>query len=101
MSSLGGMLRAERQKSGSALADEINACIADGKLVSSAVTCQLLENAMQAAHDAHGSLHFLIDGFPRSQSNADAWDATVAQRSHSTTNIVCVLAIECPEETLI
>lgn len=95
--SAGDLLRAERQKVSSVLADEINACLAAGKLVASEVTCQLLANAMLESYRKDGCSHFLIDGFPRSKSNADAWEATMKQHSH----IVCVLDFECPEETLI
>jgi UMP-CMP kinase len=95
--SAGDLLRAERQNKGSALADEINACIAAGKLVASEVTCKLLENAMLQAYQTNGSMHFLIDGFPRSQSNADAWEVTMSQHCQ----IVSVLDFCCPEETLI
>lgn len=44
--------------------------------------------------------HFLIDGFPRSQSNADEWKRATTAASHQY-QIRFVLNFECPEETLI
>jgi UMP-CMP kinase len=100
--SAGDLLRAERLKQGSKLADEINACITAGKLVASEVTCQLLRNAMQYAFanksNGESVSHFLIDGFPRSQSNIDAWNATLSREQYQ---VVAVLNYVCPEETLI
>jgi UMP-CMP kinase len=43
-----------------------------------------------------GITKFLIDGFPRSQGNADAWNATM---SNHTTEFL--LSFECPEEVLV
>jgi len=93
--SAGDLLRAERQ-SGSALANEINDCIAQGKLVRSEITCQLLENAMRKAYESDGTTHFLVDGYPRSRENVDAWQKTMKHHI-----IQFVLDYECPEETLI
>ena len=94
--SAGDLLRAERQKTGSALADEINHCIAHGQLVRSEITCQLLENAMQTAYENDGTTHFLVDGYPRSRENVDAWEKTMKHH-----HIRFVLDYECPEETLV
>lgn len=100
--SAGDLLRAERSRADSVLALEINACIAAGQLVASTVTCQLLTNAMRDAKaQAVGTvtrIHFLIDGFPRSQSNIEAWNATVNPNQYP---VVAVLNYVCPEETLI
>lgn len=126
--SAGDLLRAERAK-GSTLAKEINQYIDAGRLVPSHITCQLLLNAMiDAYHNssqrAQGSpvTHFLIDGFPRSQSNLDAWnamtktnDSTDATTTASTVtaltispphntfsyHVQFVLNYSCPEETLV
>jgi UMP-CMP kinase len=101
--SAGDLLRTERQKSNSVLADEINACISSGKLVASSITCQLLFNAMHEAQSSSNT-HFLIDGFPRSQSNVDAWEnATAAAKKNTNTSykVQFILNYECPDETLI
>ena len=99
--SAGDLLRAERQKTNSALATEINACLATGKLVPSQITCQLLINAMKDHYlQSPNVTHFLIDGFPRSQSNADEWIcATTTATEHY--SVQFILNFECPEETLI
>ncbi len=44
--------------------------IANGQIVPSAVTVNLLIGAMRAS----GSNKFLIDGFPRNAENRDAWE---------------------------
>mmetsp|Transcript_16167 Transcript_16167/g.44493 ORF Transcript_16167/g.44493 Transcript_16167/m.44493 type:complete len:246 (-) Transcript_16167:164-901(-) len=90
--SAGDLLRAQRKKGGE-LGDLINARIAAGALVPSDVTCQLLLNAMK---EATGISKFLIDGFPRSQENLDAWN-TIAD---SNVQVEFVLCLSCPEEVL-
>jgi UMP-CMP kinase len=101
--SAGDLLRAERQKANSSLADEINACLSAGKLVSSQITCQLLINAMQQFYRQSRTVctHFLIDGFPRSQSNADEWIHATTTNSEYQYHVQFVLNFECPEETLV
>lgn len=94
--SAGDLLRAERNKSNSQLGSEINACINAGKLVDSKITCKLLENAMKDSYAKNKTTHFLIDGFPRSVQNNNAWLATMSHHQ-----IDCVLDFQCPKETLI
>lgn len=93
--SAGDLLRAERTKGGT-LGDLINEKIANGLLVPSEVTCQLIENAMSDIFAKHGITKFLIDGYPRSQGNADAWNKTMSKH-----HVLCLLSLECPEEVLI
>jgi UMP-CMP kinase len=93
--SAGDLLREERKKGG-ALGDLINARVASGQLVPSEVTCKLVENAMRECHATHGISKFLVDGFPRSKGNADAWNETMSQHT-----IACILFFECPEEVLL
>lgn len=94
--SAGDLLRAERKRPESELGHEINKCIDAGKLVKSEITCQLIENAMAEAYATSGTTQFLIDGFPRSQGNLDAWNATMSRH-----HINFVLNFVCPEETLV
>jgi UMP-CMP kinase len=94
--SAGELLRTARQHGG-LLGDTINQCIAQGQLVPSTVTCQLIAEAMQRTYQATGVTRFLIDGFPRSQGNLDAWNATMAPRH----TLEFVLYLECPEEIMI
>ena len=128
--SAGDLLRAERAKGSdhSTLAKEINQYIDAGQLVPSHITCQLLINAMMEAYNQSSSnnshqqqstvTHFLIDGFPRSQNNLEAWNTmtTINDGSNNTTtsnkdsnlshtkftyHVQFVLNYTCPEETLI
>jgi UMP-CMP kinase len=118
--SAGDLLRAERQKGTSILATEINRCIDAGQLVRSEITCQLLYNAMRAAYETNRSCtNFLVDGYPRSQGNVDAWDrmfgTTTSSSSSSSkggkgdndtnnnirTDVVFVLNYVCPEDVLV
>jgi UMP-CMP kinase len=93
--SAGDLLRAER-KSGGALGDLINQKIANGELVPSSITVKLLENAMAAAYQENKTTNFLIDGFPRSFENMDAWNDTMKRHA-----VKCMLNFECPEEVLV
>jgi UMP-CMP kinase len=130
--SAGDLLRMERQKLDSTLANEINICINAGQLVPSHITCQLLVNAMIDTYNQQRTTstntsdqtpvtHFLIDGFPRSQSNLDAWNDMTTNSaesnragskndttSSSSAPVICfkyhvqfILNYTCPEETLI
>jgi adenylate kinase family enzyme len=76
--STGDLLRAERSKGGT-LAEEINSYIDKGNLVPSEVTCRLLKQGMTEAYQRTGKTCFLIDGFPRSFSNATVWEETMAE----------------------
>lgn len=93
--SAGDLLRAERQ-SGGELGDVINKKIANGELVPSSITVKLLENAMNAAYHQYQTTNFLIDGFPRSFENMDAWTETMGCHT-----VKFMLNFECPEEVLV
>ena len=60
-------------RSGSALGNEISKVIDQGQIVASETTVRLLCNAM-----ADHSGPFLIDGFPRSISNLEAFESVVS-----------------------
>jgi UMP-CMP kinase len=92
--SAGDLLRAERE-SGGELGDLINAKIAAGELVPSSITCQCIERGMIAAFQENETTNFLIDGFPRSHENMQAWEDTMSIHA-----IKFVLDFECPEEVL-
>lgn len=93
--SAGDLLRAERQAGGE-LGDLINAKIAAGELVPSSITCKLLEKGMAQEFQKNKTTKFLVDGFPRSHENMEAWTETM---NHHT--IRFVLYFECPEEVLV
>ncbi|KAG2501792.1 hypothetical protein HYH03_000292 [Edaphochlamys debaryana] len=86
--SAGDLLRAE-VKSGSELGQRCEALMKEGKLVPVAVTLNLLKKAMIAS----GGSFFLIDGFPRAQDQAEAFEADV-------TTCKGVLFFDCPEEEM-
>ena len=74
--SAGDLLRAEQQ-SGSATADLIESCIAEGKIVPVSITCGLIKAAMEKHGWAAGK--FLVDGFPRNADNHTGWNEAVAE----------------------
>jgi len=94
--SAGDLLRAERQKADSKLADIINSNISAGKIVPSEITVQLIKNAMMELWSQNGQTKFLIDGFPRSEGNVSAWNDVVGD----TALVERVLFFECPEDIL-
>lgn len=94
--SAGDLLRAERKKEGSELADVINANISAGKIVPSEITVTLIKNAMEELSGEKGQTKFLIDGFPRSEGNVNAWMEVVGDKA----NVESVLFFECPEDIL-
>jgi UMP-CMP kinase len=110
--SAGDLLRAERSKIGSALADVINANISAGRIVPSEITVELIKNAMMEEEESRSRRRirggekeddggerakFLIDGFPRSGGNVDAWNAVVGDDGAT---VEAVLFFECPEDVL-
>lgn len=94
--SAGDLLRAERDSGTGEMADLIRSKIQAGAIVPSSITVKLLENAMTKAHAESGVTKFLIDGFPRSHENMQAWED--AMKIHT---IKFVLNFECPEEVLV
>lgn len=70
--SAGDLLREERMKPGSQYGELIENHIKNGSIVPVAITCSLLDRAMQASDNPHK--RFLIDGFPRNQDNIDGWN---------------------------
>ena len=93
--SAGDLLREARNSGTGELADLIRAKMQAGEIVPSSITVRLLEEAMAKAFASTGSKRFLIDGFPRSHENIDAWEETM--KAHT---VRFVLNFECPEEVL-
>lgn len=93
--SAGDLLRAEQQAGGPA-ADIIRECIAGGKLVPHEITARLLKDAMERTTRTTGKRNFLIDGFPRSLSNLEAWLNVFGREAELPT----MLYLECPFEVL-
>ncbi len=94
--SAGDLLRAERQKAGSDLADIINSNISAGKIVPSEITVLLINNAMEDLKKSKGQTKFLIDGFPRNEGNVNSWREVIGNRAR----VEKVLFLECPEDIL-
>ncbi|XP_031633581.1 UMP-CMP kinase 2 [Contarinia nasturtii] len=96
--SAGDLLRAERNRPGSELAQIIEKYIAEGQIIPVAITCSLLERAMNEQIQADATKNkFLIDGFPRNQDNLDGW----IKQMESKVNLQFVLFFECPESVCI
>jgi len=93
--SAGDLLRAERKKGGPT-SDLINSKISAGQIVPAEITVGLIQAAMCEAYGQQSCLNFLIDGFPRSQGNVDAWNDQM-----STHDVCMVLDLVCPEEVLL
>jgi len=87
------LLRAERQKTTSKLAEIINNAILSGKIVPSDITVQLIQNAMEEEQEKN---KFVIDGFPRSIENKNAWDKLLG----SSCTVEFVLYLDCPESVM-
>lgn len=93
--SAGDLLRAEQEAGGPAMAI-IQDCIAAGKLVPSEISVLLLKDAMERTTRSSGKRNFLIDGFPRSQSNLEAWCEVFGRNAALPT----LLYFECTFEVL-
>lgn len=70
--STGDLLRSERETQG-ANSEIIEQYVTDGKLVPNEIMVALLKNAMEHITKTTGKKNFLLDGFPRSLSNLEAW----------------------------
>ena len=88
--SAGDLLRAH-MKSGSPDGQMVADMIANGQIVPSSVTVNLLKGAIAAAKAASGARKFLVDGFPRNAENRDAWEQHVRGRPACVCISVCML----------
>merc|ERR1712012_1533886 len=91
--SAGDLLRAERNTPGSEHGETIEHHIVNGTIVPVAITCSLLERAMQQSEKND----FLIDGFPRNEDNLQGWNEAVGDN----VNLKFVLFLDCSENTCI
>eukprot|EP00472_Partenskyella_glossopodia_P002270 CAMPEP_0197529316 /NCGR_PEP_ID=MMETSP1318-20131121/27982_1 /TAXON_ID=552666 /ORGANISM="Partenskyella glossopodia, Strain RCC365" /LENGTH=212 /DNA_ID=CAMNT_0043084739 /DNA_START=65 /DNA_END=703 /DNA_ORIENTATION=+ len=88
--SAGDLLRAERKRPESKLGEMINSYISEGKIVPSNVTVSLILQAIQASQK-EGKRFFLVDGFPRSMENFEAWQSEVGNKATVATTIFFTL----------
>lgn len=86
----GELLRNEMKRPDSQYGAIISQHLANGQLVPSEITCQLIKNAMDEQQD---KTHFLIDGFPRSEHNLMVWMKEMA----SETQFLSAIFLKCPE----
>jgi UMP-CMP kinase len=89
--STGDLLRAERE-AGGPTATTIEEYMTAGKLVPNEITVTLLKNAMERVTRTTGKTNFLLDGFPRSEDNLEAWYEIFGRE----TELPKMLYFECP-----
>ncbi|MFZ4813598.1 MAG: adenylate kinase family protein [Phototrophicaceae bacterium] len=82
--STGDLFRAMRHRT-DPLAEEIKAILASGKLVSDDVTCRVVEDRLAQADAANGAI---LDGFPRTVSQAEWFKDYLAARGESVTAVL-------------
>lgn len=92
--STGDILRSEI-RNGTALGLEAKSLMDQGKLVPDAVVIGMIRAALDNNPDANG---FLFDGFPRTNAQADALDALLAEKK---TSIDIVLALQVSKSELV
>ena len=85
------LLRAEQEAGGPTTAI-IKEYISAGKLVPNEIVVRLLKDAMERTIRTTGKRNFLIDGFPRSLSNLEAWYEVFGREAELPT----MLYFECP-----
>ena len=93
--STGVLLRAEREAGGPTAAT-IEEFMTAGKLVPNEITVTLLKNAMENITRTTGKTNFLLDGFPRSQDNLEAWYEIFGRE----TELPKMLYFDCPYSVL-
>jgi UMP-CMP kinase len=93
--STGDLLRAELEAGGPNAAG-IEEFLSVGKLVPNEIVVSLLTNAMEHVTRTTGRNNFLLDGFPRSLSNLEAWHETFGRE----TALPKMLYFECPYPVL-
>ncbi|MGB7347137.1 MAG: nucleoside monophosphate kinase [Pirellulaceae bacterium] len=93
--STGELLRAEQEAGGPA-GEAIKAILVDGKLVPDDIVVKLLKNTMETITRTTGKNNFLLDGFPRSLGNLEAWYEIFGRD----TELPKMLYFECPYDVL-
>ena len=93
--STGDLLRAELEHNGPS-APAIREFMDSGRLVSDDIMVSLLQSAMETATRTTGSRNFLLDGFPRSLSNLEAWYEIFGRE----TELPPMLYFVCPYDVL-
>jgi len=94
--STGTLLRAAREAGGPTAA-VIDECLVAGRLVPNEIVVTLLTQTMERVTRTTGRRNFLLDGFPRSLSNLDAWYEIFGREAELPT----MLYFECPSAVLV
>lgn len=92
--STGEILR-QAVRSGSALGKEVQSYMDGGKLVPDEVMGRVLRERIGEPDCAKG---FLLDGYPRTQGQADELDRVLAGRN---TALTCAILVDVPEEVIV
>ncbi|GAB5363317.1 hypothetical protein AAMO2058_000872700 [Amorphochlora amoebiformis] len=95
--STGDLLRAERKRGGSKYGKMINDIIKEGKLVPSDITVSLLKNAVEKIAKEDKSFLFLVDGFPRSIENLEAWEQIIGDKF----TVATTMFFTCDEKIMV
>ncbi len=93
--SSGELLRAERE-AGTELGIAMEEITSTGKLAPDDVVVKLLKDAMEHVTRTTGKTNFLLDGFPRSLSNMEAWYELFGRDAE----LPKMLYFECPFDVL-
>ena len=93
--STGELIRADVEAKGSAEGYDKES-LAAGKLAGSPYVVTLLKEAMERITRTTGNRNFLLDGFPRSLENIEAWQDVFGDQSE----LPKMLYLECPYEVL-
>ncbi len=93
--STGDLCRAEL-KAGGPTAATIDEFITAGKLVPNEIVVTLLKNTMETVTRTTGKNNFLLDGFPRSLNNLEAWYEIFGREAE----LPKMLYFECPYAVL-
>lgn len=93
--STGDLLRDERQ-TGGPTATTIEEFMTAGKLVPNEIVVSLLRDAMEKVTRTTGRTNFLLDGFPRSLANLEAWYEIFGREAE----LPKMLYFECPYAVL-
>ncbi|WP_404309374.1 nucleoside monophosphate kinase [Neorhodopirellula lusitana] len=93
--SIGDLLRAETQAGGPDT-ERLEAIMQAGELVPDEIVVKLLKQAIEQLTRTTGKRNFLLDGFPRSLSNLEAWH----ENSDSQSELPKMLYFECPYPVL-
>ncbi|CAK0788396.1 unnamed protein product [Prorocentrum cordatum] len=97
--SAGDLLREERQRPSSEYGELIESHIREGKLVPAEITVNLLLRRMRETGWEGGK--YLVDGFPRSSSNLEAWEQAVQGRVFVKFGIYLECSMGAMEERLL